>query len=148
MSPKNARLETNGDQNSSAIVQTHAIVGAKVSTDETESIPKAIARWVGSQDLTALWIQSFECVCQNSNDRWTIVAASRAESARNCHCFISKILFLNKQNERTGSIPKAIARWVGSQDVTPLWIWKLKSDKSNNWNQHPKPLLVGWVHRI
>ena len=42
MSLKNARLKTNGDQSSSAIIRTDAIVGAEVSTDETESMSQSV----------------------------------------------------------------------------------------------------------
>ena len=42
MSPKNARLKTNGDQSSSAMIRTDAIIGAEISTDETESIPEPL----------------------------------------------------------------------------------------------------------
>ena len=41
MSPKNARLKTNGDQSSSATVRTDAIIGAEISIDELESIPQS-----------------------------------------------------------------------------------------------------------
>ena len=42
MSPKNARLKSNGDQSSSATIWTDAVIGAEVSTDKTESIPKPL----------------------------------------------------------------------------------------------------------
>ena len=48
MSPKNARLKTNGDQSSSATVQTDAIIGAEISIDKLESIPQSFDGGVGS----------------------------------------------------------------------------------------------------
>ena len=46
MSPKNARLKTNGDQSSSAMIRTDAIIGAEISTDKTESILALYCGWV------------------------------------------------------------------------------------------------------
>ena len=58
MSPKNARLEINGDQSSSVTIQTDAIIGAEVNTDELESIPELllVGKFAG---YTAPWILEF-----------------------------------------------------------------------------------------
>ena len=37
--------------------QAYALPAPNLNPFALESIPKAIARWVGSQDVTALWIQ-------------------------------------------------------------------------------------------
>ena len=86
MSPKNARLKTNGDQSSSASIWTNAIIRIKVSTGVTGSVAQYFIvsilyciRWA-IREVASSRIQSFEGTCRDSNDCWIGEAASRAES--------------------------------------------------------------------
>ena len=81
----NARLKTNGDQSSSAIILTDAIIEAEVITAKTGSIPTLllVGRLTGPSPRGFNVLNVFDkALC---SDHWIIVAASRVESARNFH---------------------------------------------------------------
>ena len=104
MSPKNARLKTNGDQSSSATIRTDAIVGVEVSIleigSEASSLLGGHARGSAYPRISILNILS-----KALTNCWIVVAASRAESARKYRSFIFYLCFqlTNKISESEAS---------------------------------------------
>ena len=116
MSPKNARLKTNGDQSSSASIRTDAILGVEVSAIRVRSEAPKLAWRARSRFCLPVDLNSGH-IFQSFDNCWIVVAASRAESARKYHSFTFYLLCSTNRSDYLNQRPQACL--AGTLTVLP-----------------------------